>query len=100
MVRHPITPRISDHDAGDLHLHVATDAASVADLVVGESLLGLACLVCDLGPTRLGTCGSPPCTRVFVDTSPNTSRRLCSDRCASRAHVAAHRARRRATADR
>ena len=54
MVRHPITPRISDHDPDDLHLHVATKAASVAELLVGESLLGLATLVCDLGPTRLG----------------------------------------------
>ena len=56
MVRHPITPRIADHDTADLHLHVATKAASVAELLVGESLLGLATLVCDLGPTRLGVC--------------------------------------------
>jgi len=98
MVRHPITPRISDHDPGDLHLHVATKAASVADLLIGEALLGLATLVCDLGPTRLGVCLSAPCTNVFVDTSPNQSRRYCSDRCSSRANVAAYRARQRATA--
>ncbi|WP_309650257.1 CGNR zinc finger domain-containing protein [Nocardioides sp.] len=96
MVRHPITPRISDHDPGDLHLHVATKAASVADLLVGEALLGLATLVCDLGPTRLGVCSSAPCTHVFVDTSPNRSRRYCSDRCSSRANVAAYRARQKA----
>ena len=54
MVAHPITPRISDHDPDDLHLHVADKAASVSDLLVGESLLGLANLVCDLGPERLG----------------------------------------------
>ena len=58
MVRHPITPRISDHDPDDLHLHVATKSASVAELLVGESLLGLATLVCDLGPTRLGVCSA------------------------------------------
>ena len=98
MVRHPITPRISDHDPGDLHLHVATKVASVADLLIGEALLGLATLVCDLGPTRLGVCLSSPCTNVFVDTSPNQSRRYCSDRCSSRANVAAYRARQRATA--
>lgn len=96
MVSHPITPRISDHDAGGLHLHVATESASVADLLIGESLLGLATVVCDQGPTRLGLCDSRPCTHAFVDVSPNQSRRYCSDRCASRAHVAAHRARRRA----
>lgn len=96
MVRHPITPRISDHDPGDLHLHVATKSASVAELLVGEALLGLATLVCDLGPTRLGVCSSTPCTNVFVDTSPNQSRRYCSDRCSSRANVAAYRARQKA----
>jgi predicted RNA-binding Zn ribbon-like protein len=93
MERHPITPRISDHDPDDLHLHVANRAASVADLLIGESLLGLATLVCDLGPHRLGVCSASPCTNVYVDTSPNQSRRYCSDRCSSRANVAAYRAR-------
>jgi len=97
MVRHPITPRISDHDPGNLHLHVATKAASVADLLVGEALLGLANLVCDLGTSRLGTCDASPCTNVYVDTSPNASRRYCSERCSSRANVAAYRARQRAS---
>ncbi len=98
MVRHPITPRISDHVPGDLHLHVATRSASVAELLVGEALLGLATLVCDLGPTRLGVCAAERCDDVYVDTSPNHTRRYCSDRCSSRANVAAHRARRRAEA--
>lgn len=98
MVSHPITPRISDHDEHDLHLHVATENASVAELLVGESLLGLATLVCDLGPDRLGVCCAPHCTDVFVDTSPNRSRRYCSDRCSSRTNVAAFRARQRAVA--
>lgn len=97
MGRHPITPRISGHD-GELHLHVATDNASVAELLVGESLLGLATLVCDLGPNRLGVCAAPPCTDVFVDTSPNQSRRYCTERCSSRANVAAFRARQKAVA--
>ena len=97
MVRHPITPRIADHDPSDLHLHVATRAASVAELLVGESLLGLATLVCDLGPTRLGVCSEAHCTNVYVDTSPNRSRRYCSDRCSSRANVAAYRARQKAS---
>jgi hypothetical protein len=96
MARHPITPRISDHDHHDLHLHVATSSASVAELLVGESLLGLATLVCDLGADRLGVCAAVRCTHVFVDTSPNRSRRYCSDRCSSRANVAAYRARQRA----
>lgn len=96
MVRHPITPRISDHDPDDLHLHVATKSASVAELLIGEALLGLANLMCDLGPTRLGVCSATPCTHVYVDTSPNATRRYCSDRCSSRANVAAYRARQKA----
>jgi predicted RNA-binding Zn ribbon-like protein len=98
MVRHPVTPRISDHDPGDLHLHVAARTASAAELLTGEALLGLATLVCDLGPSRLGTCAAPPCTQVYVDTSPNASRRYCSERCSSRANVAAYRARQKAVA--
>ena len=80
----------------DLHLHVATRNASVSELLIGEALLGLATLVCDLGPTRLGVCAEPRCTDVYVDTSPNQSRRYCSDRCSSRAKVAAYRARQKA----
>ena len=98
MVRHPITPRIATHDERGLHLHVATKSQSVAELLVGESLLGLAYLVCDLGSTRLGICAASPCTHVYVDTSPNQSRRYCSDRCSSRANVAAYRARQKAVA--
>lgn len=94
--RHPITPYISDHDPDDLHIHVATKAASIAELLVSESLLGLMVLVTDLGPTRMGVCSATPCTNVYVDTSPNQSRRYCSDRCSSRANVAAFRARQKA----
>jgi predicted RNA-binding Zn ribbon-like protein len=96
--KHPITPRIADHNPANLHIHVANKAAGVADLLIGEALLGLANLVCDLGPTRLGVCAAAPCTQVYVDTSPNQSRRYCSDRCSSRANVAAYRARQKAAA--
>jgi predicted RNA-binding Zn ribbon-like protein len=95
---HPITPRIADHNPARLHIHVANKAASVAELLIAESLLGLANLVCDLDPTRLGVCAATPCTNVYVDTSPNQSRRYCSERCSSRANVAAYRARQKAAA--
>jgi predicted RNA-binding Zn ribbon-like protein len=98
LARHPMVPQISDHDTR-LHLHVGTGSAPVAEQLVGESLLGLSTLVCDLGADRLGVCSSPPCTNAFVDASPNRSRRYCSERCASRVNVAAYRARRRAVAD-
>ena len=66
MVRHPITPRIASHDQVGLHLHVATKSQSVAELLVGESLLGLANLVCDLGPTRLGVCAASPLSLIHI----------------------------------
>jgi len=96
LAEHPVTPYISGHDAGTWHMHVADASSSVAELLVAESLMGLATLVCDLGATRLGVCDAPPCTNVFVDTSPNQSRRYCSERCSSRANVAAYRARQKA----
>lgn len=96
MEKHPLTPMISAHDPENLHMHVAARSASVSELLIGEALLGLATLVCDLGPNRLGVCSASPCTNVYVDTSPNQSRRYCSDRCSSRANVAAYRARQKA----
>ena len=98
LVKHPVTPMISDHDPADLHMHVANRAASVSELLISESLMGLANLVCDLGATRLGLCHAVKCDHVFVDASPNQSRRYCSERCSSRANVAAYRARQKAAA--
>lgn len=96
LASHPVTPMISDHDPAHLHMHVTNKASSVAELLIAESLMGLANLVCDLGATRLGICTEARCDHVFVDTSPNQSRRYCSDRCSSRANVAAFRARQKA----
>ena len=96
LATHPVTPMISDHDPDHLHMHVTNRASSVSELLIGESLMGLANLVCDLGATRLGICSEARCDNVFVDTSPNQSRRYCSDRCSSRANVAAFRARQKA----
>ena len=57
--------------------------------------MGLTMAFLDLGPGRFGTCADDGCTGVFLDTSRNQSRRFCSDRCATRANVAALRSRRR-----
>jgi predicted RNA-binding Zn ribbon-like protein len=99
LAKHPVTPYIAGHGGtgrdAEWHLHVADRQSSVAELLVAESLMGLSTLVCDLGATRLGVCDASSCTNVFVDTSPNRSRRYCSDRCSSRANVAAYRARQR-----
>ena len=101
LAKHPVTPYIAGHGgaAGERwHMHVADRQSSVSELLIAESLMGLSTLVCDLGATRLGVCDASNCDHVFVDTSPNQSRRYCSDRCSSRANVAAYRARQRAAA--
>ena len=96
LAKNPITPEVAGHDAKSWHLHVGDSSSSVAGLLSAEALMGLAIVVCDEGALRLGTCHASGCSDVFVDTSPNRSRRYCSDRCSSRANVAAYRARRRA----
>ena len=58
-----------------------------------NAVMGLAVLVTQLGLDRLGICAAAGCRNAFVDTSTNRSRRYCSDRCATRANVAAYRAR-------
>jgi predicted RNA-binding Zn ribbon-like protein len=92
-----IRPQISDHDGEGWHLHVAEGAASVSTAYTAAAVMGLAVQFTDVGPDRFGLCQAPPCQNAFVDTSTNRSRRYCSDRCATRANVAAYRARRRAS---
>ena len=98
LAKYPVTPYIAGHDRESWHLHVAERGSSVAALITAECVMGLATLVVDFGPTRLGVCSADKCEQVFVDTSPNQSRRYCSDRCSSRANVAAYRARRKSGA--
>ncbi|TMR94601.1 CGNR zinc finger domain-containing protein [Nonomuraea basaltis] len=88
LVRYPVRPQLSDHDGRRWHLHLAEDPAATA-------VMGLAAVVAELGVERLGRCREPRCGRAFLDTSSNRSRRYCSARCASRANVAAFRARRK-----
>jgi predicted RNA-binding Zn ribbon-like protein len=93
--RYPVTARLSGHDGEPWHLHVGDSHRSVPTVLGAEALFGLAVLVSQLGPDRLGRCVAPGCNRAFLDTSANRSRRYCSARCASRTNVAAHRAKAR-----
>ncbi|MEV1167726.1 CGNR zinc finger domain-containing protein [Nonomuraea sp. NPDC049784] len=88
LVRYPVHPQLTDHDGRGWHLHLAEDNAASA-------VMGLAAVVAELGVDRLGRCQEPRCRQAFLDTSSNRSRRYCSPRCASRANVAAFRARQR-----
>ena len=94
LVTVPVAPRVSGHDAQTWHLHVTSGASPGEDLLA-EAAMGLAVTAIDRGPDRFGVCADPDCERAYVDTSSNRSRRYCSARCASRANVAAFRARQR-----
>ncbi|SDQ41036.1 CGNR zinc finger domain-containing protein [Thermostaphylospora chromogena] len=94
LILHPVHPQISGHDGQPWHLHL-TEGGRLADQYAVGAVMGLAALVTDFGLDRLGLCQAAPCRRAYLDTSSNRSRRYCSERCASRANVAAYRARKR-----
>lgn len=96
--QYPIRPQVSDHDEAGWHLHLAEGAPSTAAAYGAKACMGLAVQATELGLTRFGVCQATPCRDVFIDTSTNRSRRYCSERCATRANVAAYRARRREAA--
>lgn len=94
LIRHPVHPQITGHDGQRWHMHL-TEGGRVYDRYAVSAVMGLATLVTRLGLDRLGRCQAAPCRRAYIDTSSNRSRRYCSERCASRANVAAYRARRK-----
>ena len=101
MIEYPVSPLVSGHDYLDengrprWHLHLADNAPTAAANYTAVACMGLAIHLTGLGADRLGICQAPPCRNAYLDTSTNRSRRYCSDRCATRANVAAYRARKR-----
>lgn len=93
LARTAVAPRVSMHDGRDPHLHVEPEGAGAVLRLRANCLMGVAAVLCDGGRLRLGTCAAADCEHVWLDTSRNARRRFCSDRCATRTHVAAHRAR-------
>jgi predicted RNA-binding Zn ribbon-like protein len=93
---YPVQPRISGHDAADWHMHVTSRGASVSAEFLAGAAWGLSVWLCEFGSARFGICADERCGNVYLDTSSNNCRRFCSERCATRSHVAAHRARKRA----
>jgi predicted RNA-binding Zn ribbon-like protein len=92
----PVQPRISGHDASDWHMHVTSRGSSVSAEYLAGAVWGLSVWLCEFGSARFGICADERCGNVYLDTSSNNCRRFCSERCATRSHVAAHRARKRA----
>jgi len=77
------------------HLHPAPDRARTWRWPAAACGLGLAYLLMDYGPARLGVCAAPGCGKVFLDRSRPGTRRFCSPRCANRVHASTVRRRRR-----
>ncbi|MGW5350128.1 CGNR zinc finger domain-containing protein [Streptomyces sp. NPDC004031] len=107
MLEFPVSPQISGHDTlddetgrPDWHMHLADQAVNATAGYSATACMGLAFQLTTLGVDRLGVCEAAPCRNAYVDTSTNRSRRYCSDRCATRANVAAYRARKRLESDR
>lgn len=96
---YPVQPRISGHDASDWHMHVTGRGASISAEYLAGAVWGLSVWLCEYGSSRFGICADERCADVYLDTSSNCCRRFCSERCATRSHVAAHRARKRAEAE-
>ncbi|KOV55917.1 hypothetical protein ADK64_42015 [Streptomyces sp. MMG1121] len=90
------TPRLTDHDGYDWHVHYFAPGASVADHLAADCGMALAFFVVAGEQERLRRCEAPDCRHAFVDLSRNRSRRYCDSRtCGNRLHVAAYRARRK-----
>ena len=82
------------------HMHLADHPSNATAGYAAIAAMGLAFHLTEYGVDRLGLCEAAPCRNAYLDTSTNRSRRYCSDRCATRANVAAYRARKRLEADR
>jgi predicted RNA-binding Zn ribbon-like protein len=90
------TPRLTNHDQHDWHIHYFAPHAAIGDHLAAELGMALAFIVMAGERERLRRCEAPDSARVFVDLSRNRSRRYCDSRtCGNRLHVAAYRARQR-----
>jgi len=93
-----VTPRLTDHDGYDWHIHYFTPGASLADHLALDCGMALAHVISAGESDRLRRCEAPDCHQVLVDLSRNRSKRYCDARtCGNRLHVAAYRERQRAT---
>jgi predicted RNA-binding Zn ribbon-like protein len=91
------TPRLTNHDGYDWHIHYFVPGASIRDHLAVEGGLALARVISEGARARLRVCEAPDCARVLLDVTKSNCRRYCDSRtCGNRLHVAAYRARQRA----
>jgi predicted RNA-binding Zn ribbon-like protein len=94
----PVTPRMTDHDEYEWHMHYFSPGASLADHLAVDCGMALAHVISTGERERLRSCDAPGCDQVLIDLSRNRSKRYCDARtCGNRLHVAAYRERQRAS---
>jgi predicted RNA-binding Zn ribbon-like protein len=91
LVRFPIQPELVSHDDQRWHVHLAR-SGSVSDRYASGAVIGLTLMVSQLGLSRFGICSIAACQQVFIDGSPNRSRRYCPEHSATRGNVTTIRA--------
>jgi predicted RNA-binding Zn ribbon-like protein len=90
---YPPEMHLSDHDGLGWHIHFSRNGTP-AKRWVGQLIAAKLALVTAGDPAvTLGRCAAAGCGNYYVDQSRNRTRRFCSNACASRTTVAAHRAR-------
>ena len=87
-------PRLTDHADEGWHLHYRDERQSMPIALQAVISVGTALHLTTRGMHRLGRCAGSPCSAVVVDVTRNGRQRFCSVRCANRAAVRRHRARR------
>ena len=87
-------PRLVQHERVPLHLHVDAPGASWGGWLAASGAMALALLIAEHGTEVLGGCQAHGCAHVLLRIGPGPARRFCDNTCASRARVAAYRARR------
>jgi hypothetical protein len=95
LAEHPAHPHLAKDD-GRWRVHHHPVDAGLVPMATAVSAEALARMIGAGEGSRLGTCDSDDCDRVFLDASKNGSRRFCSTTCQNRVKAAAFR-RRQAT---
>jgi predicted RNA-binding Zn ribbon-like protein len=86
LLQFPIQPEMVNHDDHRWHVHLAPQG-SVADRFAAGAVIGVAITVSLVGVNRLGICAIAACHQVFIDASPNKSRRYCKEHATARGNV-------------
>jgi predicted RNA-binding Zn ribbon-like protein len=81
LIQFPVQPELVSHDDQRWHVHLARQG-SAADQFAAGAVTGVSATISLYGVSRLGVCAIASCPRVFIDASPNRSRRYCAEHVA------------------